>query len=82
MAKESKNTGDRNPQIVQIGKHLQHLRKQLGYTSAEKFAWENNINRVQYWRMENGQNFSLESLLKVLDAMHISLQEFFSSLDS
>ncbi|MBO6517402.1 MAG: helix-turn-helix transcriptional regulator [Bacteroidia bacterium] len=81
MAKQTKGTGDRHPEIIKIGNRLRELRKELGYESAEKFAWENKINRVQYWRMENGQNFTLESLFKVLDAMETSFQTFVGGIE-
>ncbi len=32
---------------------------------------------MQYLRMEKGTNFQFESLLKIIDALEISLSEFF-----
>lgn len=64
-----------------IAEKIKQLRLAKGYTSYEKFAWENDINRVQYWRIEKGGNITLASLLKVLDVHKISLKEFFSDID-
>ncbi len=75
----SKNT-ERDPRIIQAGKKLRELRIEKGFSSYEAFAWEHGINRVQYWRMENGQNFTLESLFKVLDAMKVSPKDFFQDM--
>lgn len=63
--------------IIDIGKKLRKLRLQKGYSSYEVFAWENEIPRVQYWRMEKGTNFTISSLLRVLDVHNITLEEFF-----
>lgn len=64
-----------------IADTIKRLRKQKGYVSYDYFAWENKIPRVQYWRMEIGTNFSMKSLLRVLDAHDISLKEFFEEVD-
>jgi len=67
--------------IQQIGDKLKQLRVQKGYTSYEHFAWENNLPRMQYWRMENGANITIKSLLKVLDVHGISLTKFFEDIN-
>lgn len=64
--------------IVQIACKLKQLRKRNGYSSYEAFALDNNLDRKQYWRMENGTNFTISSLLKILDIHKITLKEFFS----
>ena len=64
-----------------IAEKIKQLRLAKGYTSYEKFAWENDINRVQYWRIEKGGNITLASLLKVLDIHKISLKEFFADIE-
>lgn len=67
--------------LKKIGERLKKLRIEKGYTSYEKFAWDNEINRVQYWRMESGVNITIKSLLKVLEAHKITLSEFFLNLE-
>lgn len=66
--------------IVSISKKLQKLRKDAGYTSYENFALEKELPRVQYWRMEKGTNFQFKSLLQILDAHEITLEEFFKGI--
>lgn len=66
--------------VQQIAKKIRNLRIEANYTSAESFAYDNNINRVQYWRVENGTNLTLKTLLKILDIHKISLGEFFQDL--
>ena len=69
-------------QLKSIGRHLREIRKEKGYSSAEIFAYDNSLNRVSYWRIENGQNFTMKMLLKILDIHGMSLEEFFSSMAS
>lgn len=66
--------------IIEIGQKLKSLRLAKGYTSYEVFAWDNEIPRIQYWRMEKGTNFTIASLLRVLDAHNITLEEFFKDI--
>lgn len=66
--------------LIKIGEKLRQLRKEAGYKSYETFAFDNEINRVQYGRMEKGNNMTIASLLKVLDVHKIGLEEFFKGL--
>ncbi|WP_073414685.1 helix-turn-helix domain-containing protein [Flavobacterium defluvii] len=66
--------------INQISKKLKEIRLSKGYTSYETFAFDNNLNRVQYWRIESGSNITLKTLIKVLEIHKISLEEFFKDL--
>ncbi len=67
-------------QLIKVGDRLRTLRKKAGYKSYENFAFDNEINRVQYGRMEKGTNITLLSLLKVLDIHKLTLEEFFVGL--
>ena len=67
-------------QLIKVGDLLRTLRKKAGYKSYENFAFDNEINRVQYGRMEKGTNITLLSLLKVLDIHKLTLEEFFVGL--
>ena len=66
---------------AKIAEKIKQLRLAKGYTSYEKFAWDHEINRVQYWRIEKGSNITIASLLKVLDIHKISMSDFFSDID-
>ncbi len=67
--------------LLAIGKKIKRLRIGMGYSSAEIFAYEKNINRISYWRMEKGCNITLASLLKLLDIHKMTLSEFFADID-
>lgn len=64
-------------QLENLGSRLKHFRIKKGFTNYEQFAFEYNLPRAQYGRYENGQDLRFSSLLKVLKAMDVSLEEFF-----
>lgn len=72
---------DTDPRILKIANKIKELRIKKGYTSHELFAWDNNLNRVQYWRIEKGSNITLKTLLIVLDIHKISLADFFKDIE-
>jgi transcriptional regulator with XRE-family HTH domain len=67
-----------NAALKDIGAKLAELRKKKGYTSHESFAYDHDIPRMHYWRIENGKtNLTIRSLLKILAIHNMSLKEFF-----
>lgn len=66
--------------LIKIGERLREMRKGAGYKSYENFAFDNELNRVQYGRMEKGANMTVASLMRVLDVHKVSLEEFFKGL--
>jgi len=68
--------------IIKIGERLKELRIKAGYPSYEHFAWDNKLSRRGYWALEKGTNFTIKTLLKVLDIHKMSLKEFFSSVEN
>lgn len=60
-----------------IGERLKTLRKAKGHSSAEKFAFENNIDRSQYGKYERGQDMQITTLVKLLYHLEIPIDEFF-----
>jgi transcriptional regulator with XRE-family HTH domain len=68
-------------QLKQIGDRLKYYRKKSGYTNYEYFAYENNISRPQYGKYEAGANIQLNTLIKILKALNVSLEEFFKGFD-
>ena len=65
-------------QLINLGKRIKHLRIQRGYTSYEYFAYDHNISRAQFGRYEQGQDLRFSSLIKIINAFEITVQEFFS----
>lgn len=64
--------------LENLGERLKEIRREKGYTNYEQFAFDNEIPRAQYGRYEKGHDLRFSSLLKVLKAMDISLNDFFS----
>ena len=80
--KKSKGAGsllDEQQQIIKkIGERLKALRIEKGHSSYEVFAFENEIDRSQYGKYERGADMRISSLVKVLRALDVTVEEFFS----
>jgi transcriptional regulator with XRE-family HTH domain len=64
--------------LQKLGARIRELRKKKGYDNYEHFAYDHNISRAQYGRYEKGQDIRFTSLLKLINAFEITLEEFFS----
>jgi transcriptional regulator with XRE-family HTH domain len=82
-SRNKKSETDDNERIYlkKIGERLRYFRKKAGYTNSEYFAYENNISRPQYGKYEAGANIQLNTLIKILNAMNVSLEEFFTGFN-
>lgn len=78
---KERDENDCKERIAAIGLGIKSLRVNRGYSSAEIFAYEHDLNRVSYWRMEKGSNITLKSLIRILDIHKVSLKEFFQDFD-
>lgn len=73
---------EKNPILVKIGEKVRRLRKSNPeFDNYEVFAFTHKINKVTLQRIERGENYNIESLLKVLKALGISLSKFFEDID-
>jgi transcriptional regulator with XRE-family HTH domain len=67
--------------LLKIGESIKALRIKKGYSSYESFAFDNELPRMQYWRLEKGKtNPTMRTLRKVLLIHDISFAEFFSEI--
>ncbi|MBN2836155.1 MAG: XRE family transcriptional regulator [Candidatus Delongbacteria bacterium] len=72
---------EKNPVLIRIGEKIRMLRKQNpDFDNYEVFAFTHKINKVTLQRIERGENYNMESLLKVLNALDVSLSNFFSDV--
>jgi len=71
MEKESKE------KLKRLGKRIRHFRKAKGYSNYDIFCFKHGFARSSYSRMERGENLRMSSLFKVLDALEVSLKDFF-----
>lgn len=65
-------------QMELLAERFKQLRRERGYSNYEQFAFDNELPRAQYGRYEKGEDLRFTSLLKVLNALNISLKDFFS----
>jgi len=64
---------------IKIGIRCKQIRKELGYTSHETFAYERELDRSQYGKIENGgYNLTLKVLVRTLNALNVDFSEFFN----
>jgi transcriptional regulator with XRE-family HTH domain len=61
-----------------LSDRIRKLRKACGYSSAEAFANAHNINRTQYGRYERGAEITFTTLVRLIEALGVSVAEFFS----
>jgi transcriptional regulator with XRE-family HTH domain len=81
MAKKDSHTDKNdiwNHEYKKLGERIRALRIAQGFTSAEAFANERGIARAQYGKFENGKNLHYSNLLRVVQALRVSLREFYS----
>jgi transcriptional regulator with XRE-family HTH domain len=63
---------------TKVGKRIKELRNKLGI-SQEELAFRSEIHRTYIASLEVGKrNVSIETLEKVVDALEVSLSEFFN----
>jgi transcriptional regulator with XRE-family HTH domain len=63
--------------IKKVAERVKQLRFESGYSSYETFAFDKDINRVQYWRVEKGHNITLKTFFKILQIHNLTPEEFF-----
>jgi transcriptional regulator with XRE-family HTH domain len=63
-----------------IANRLKEIRKAKGYNNYEHIAFELNMSRSAYWRLESGANFELKTLIRICDLFKITLSEFFDGI--
>jgi transcriptional regulator with XRE-family HTH domain len=62
--------------LKKLGKRIKEIRIAKGYTSYEYFAYEHNISRAQFGRYERGEDLRFSTLVKIIQAFKMSLEEF------
>lgn len=70
--------GSEKEMLLKLANRMKELRLKAGHHHYEKFALDNGIARAQYRRYELGGNMTFSNLLRVLKALNITLEKFFS----
>jgi transcriptional regulator with XRE-family HTH domain len=76
--KEKKEKRLQTEDVKKLAERPRTIRTQKGYASHEIFAYEYNIPRAQYGRYERGENLRFDSLMKIIKAFDMTVEEFFS----
>jgi len=78
---ENSKTKPNQEELNAIALRLKELRKAKGYSNYEHIAFDLEMSRSAYWRLETGANFELKTLIKICRLLEISLEEFFKGID-
>jgi transcriptional regulator with XRE-family HTH domain len=65
-------------EISKLGKRIRELRKEKGYPSYASFAEKHGLSRALYGRYEKGKDLRYSSLVKIVEAFDMTMEEFFS----
>ncbi|WP_281228719.1 helix-turn-helix domain-containing protein [Flavobacterium aquiphilum] len=80
----NKNQSEKNAESIylkKIGERLRYFRKEAGYTNSDTFAYDKKISRPQYGKYEAGANIQLNTLIRILKLMNVTLEEFFTGFN-
>ena len=60
--------------------NIEIINVMIGYKNYEHIAFELNMSRSAYWRLESGANFELKTLIRICKLFKITLAEFFEGI--
>ena len=78
---KNSNPKPNQEELNAIALRLKELRKAKGYSNYEHIAFDLEMSRSAYWRLETGANFELKTLIKICRLLKVSLEEFFKGID-
>ena len=65
-------------ELLKLAERIKTLRIKKGYKNYESFAYQHDLPRAQFGRYERGEDLRYSSLLKVIKALGVTVEEFFS----
>lgn len=65
-------------ELEKLAARIKQLRIAKGYSNYENFAFDHDLPRAQYGRYEKAHDLRYSSLIKVIRALDVSIEEFFS----
>lgn len=66
-------------EVRKIGLRLRQVRKELGFSNSDDFAYKYELNRSQYGKYEAGsEDLRISSLINILNKIDMSLNDFFN----
>lgn len=82
ISKKNSQHPSKDEALKRLAKRIKDLRIAKGYTSYEYFAYEHNISRAQFGRYERGEDLRFSSLVRVCNALGVTIEEFFKDFES
>lgn len=70
------------PELTAVANRLKVLRKEKGFKNYEHIAFELGMSRSAYWRLEQGHNFTMATLVKICRLLDVTLAEFFEGVET
>lgn len=67
----------REETLKKLGARIRELRIEKGHSSYEYFAYENDISRSQFGKYEKGADIRFSTLIKIINGLGMTLEEFF-----
>lgn len=77
---ENSNLKLNQEELKAIANRLKELRKSKGYSNYEHIAFDLEMSRSAYWRLETGVNFELKTLIKICRLLDVTLEDFFKDI--
>lgn len=65
-------------ELKKLAAKIKKLREEQGYKSYEDFAFTNDFSRSQFWRYEKGEDIRFSTLVKIISAFGLTVEEFFN----
>lgn len=65
--------------LKEMGSRIREKRKSVA-NNYEDFARDHQFNKVTISRIENGENFTMSSLIQVLRVLDIPIEDFFKGI--
>jgi transcriptional regulator with XRE-family HTH domain len=66
--------------LKKIGARLRELRRKKGHSSYEYFAYEYDLSKNTLKNLEQGKNFEMLTLLRILEILEVTPEEFFKGI--
>jgi predicted site-specific integrase-resolvase len=65
--------------LIDIGAKVKMHRKSIA-KNYQDFSHDHNFNKVTISRLENAENVTISTLIQVLHAMNVTLEDFFKGI--
>lgn len=75
------NITPKDEMLKKLGAIIKTSRKQNGFTSSERFAFQLDISRSLFLRHESGKDMRVSTLFRIIEGMGMKVSDFFKQFD-